>query len=66
MIVLKISPVPMLVLRISPIKRRYIILLRWALNDLKSVDDAKARLLRGETITHGGSTYTLHTPNKTK
>jgi hypothetical protein len=54
----------MLVLKISPIQRRYIIALRWALNDLRSVDDAKARLLQGETITHKGSTYTLHTPNK--
>jgi len=34
--------------------------LHWALRELRGVPDAKTRLLRGETISHGPYTYKVY------
>ena len=41
------------------------IALRWALYELRRVDNARQRLFNGETITHNCYNYTIYNPKTT-
>lgn len=36
--------------------------LKWALYELRGIDNARQRLFNGETITHNCYTYTIYNP----